>query len=46
VAARFASYGIALQGAAAAYCAALVAWPDMTAWRTAAAEEPWTIAWP
>jgi len=46
MAARFVGYGIALEGAAAAYRAALWAWPDMVVWRAAAAEEPWTIASP
>lgn len=45
VAARFASYGIALEGAAAAYGAALLTWPDVALWRAAAADEPWTIDW-
>lgn len=46
VAARFAGYDIALEGPPAAYCAALLAWPDMALWCAAAAEEPWIIAAP
>lgn len=46
VATRFASYGIALDGRAAAYAVALLAWPDLDLWRAAAAEEPWIIASP
>jgi glutathione S-transferase len=43
VATRFASYGVALEGAAAAYCDALLAWPDLLEWIEAARAEPWVI---
>ena len=43
VATRFHSYGVALEGAAAAYRDALLAWPDLVAWTEAAQAEPWSI---
>jgi glutathione S-transferase len=43
VAIRFHSYGVALEGAAAAYRDALLAWPDLAAWTEAAQAEPWSI---
>ncbi len=43
VATRLYSYGVALEGAAAAYRDALLAWPDLTAWTEAARAEPWVI---
>jgi glutathione S-transferase len=43
VATRFHSYGVALDGAAAAYRDALLAWPDLAAWTEAAQAEPWSI---
>ncbi len=43
VATRLRSYGVALEGAAAAYRDALLAWPDLVAWTEAARAEPWTI---
>ena len=43
VAARFHTYGVALEGAAAAYRDALLAWPDLAAWTEAAQAEPWVI---
>ncbi len=43
VATRFHGYGVALEGAAAAYRDALLAWPDMVAWTEAAQAEPWII---
>lgn len=43
VAARFATYGVPLEGAAAAYRDAVMAWPAMRAWITAAKAEPWVI---
>ncbi len=43
VATRFHSYGVALEGAAAAYRDALLAWPDLVAWTEAAHAEPWVI---
>ena len=43
VATRFHSYGVALEGAAAAYRDALLAWPDLAAWTEAAQAEPWSI---
>ncbi len=43
VATRFHSYGVALEGAAAAYRDALLAWPDLAAWTDAAQAEPWSI---
>ena len=46
VASRFATYGVPLSGAAAAYRDAVLAWPPMRAWRRAAKAEPWVIAFP
>ena len=43
VATRLRSYGVALEGAAAAYRDALLAWPDLVAWTEAAQAEPWVI---
>lgn len=41
VATRFHSYGVALEGPAAAYRDALLAWPDLAVWTEAAKAEPW-----
>ncbi len=46
VAARFAGYGVPLDGAAAAYRDAVLAWPDLEVWSRAAAGEPWVIRFP
>ncbi len=43
VAIRLDSYGVTLEGAAAAYRDALLAWPDLVAWTEAAQAEPWVI---
>ena len=43
VATRLRGYGVALEGAAAAYRDALLAWPDLIAWTEAAQAEPWII---
>ena len=43
VATRFRGYGVALEGAAAAYRDALLAWPDLVVWTEAAQAEPWVI---
>jgi glutathione S-transferase len=43
VATRLYSYGVALEGPAAAYRDALLAWPDLVAWTEAAQAEPWVI---
>ncbi len=43
VATRFHTYGVALDGAAAVYRDALLAWPDLAAWTEAARAEPWVI---
>ncbi len=43
VATRFRTYGVALEGAAAAYRDALLSWPDLAAWTEAARAEPWVI---
>ncbi len=43
VATRLRSYGVALEGAAADYRDALLAWPDLVAWTEAARAEPWVI---
>jgi glutathione S-transferase len=40
VATRFRTYGVALSGAAAAYCETLLAWPLFRAWEAAAPAEP------
>jgi glutathione S-transferase len=40
---RFVTYGVALEGAAAAYRDAIMAWPAMRAWVAAAKAEPWVI---
>ena len=40
---RFVTYGVDLGGAAAAYRDAVMAWPAMRAWITAAKAEPWVI---
>lgn len=44
VAARFQTYGVALDETAAAYAKALLAEPAMAAWTAAAIAEPWTVA--
>ena len=46
VASRFQTYGIGLNGPAAAYAEALLAWPPLAAWRQAAEAEPWVIEFP
>ena len=46
VAARFATYSVPLEGAAAAYRDEILAWPDFQEWCAAAAEEPWVIRFP
>ena len=46
VATRFATYGVALEGAAADYRDALMSWPDLRAWISAAQAEPWVIKGP
>ncbi len=43
VATRLHGYGVALEGTAAAYRDALLAWPDLVAWTEAAQAEPWVI---
>jgi glutathione S-transferase len=43
VATRFRTHGVALEGAAAAYRDALLAWPDLVVWTEAAQAEPWVI---
>jgi len=43
VATRFRTYGVALEGTAAAYRDALLAWPDLIAWTEAAQAEPWDV---
>lgn len=43
VATRLRGYGVALEGAAAAYRDALLAWPDLVAWTETAQAEPWVI---
>ncbi len=43
VATRFRSYGVALEGAAAAYRDALLSWPDLVEWTKTAQAEPWVI---
>ncbi len=43
VATRFRTFGVALEGAAAAYRDALLAWPDLVAWTEAAQAEPWVM---
>ena len=43
VATRFLTYGVALEGAAADYRDALMAWPDLSDWIAAAKAEPWVI---
>ncbi|MFQ6016680.1 MAG: glutathione S-transferase family protein [Kiloniellaceae bacterium] len=40
---RFVTYGIALDGAAAAYRDAIMAWPALRDWIAAAEAEPWVI---
>ncbi len=46
VATRFRTYGVALEGAAAAYRDALLNWHDLIAWTEAAQVEPWVIEEP
>jgi glutathione S-transferase len=46
VATRFVTYGVTLEGAAADYRDALVAWPDLRDWIAAAKVEPWIIEEP
>ncbi len=43
VATRFVTYGVALEGAAADYRDALMAWQDLSDWIAAAKAEPWVI---
>jgi len=43
VVSRFVTYGIALDPVAATYRDAVMAWPDLKEWYTAAAGEPWEI---
>ena len=43
---RFATYEVALEGAAAAYRDAVLAWPAMREWAAAAREESWVIEQP
>jgi glutathione S-transferase len=46
VATRFVTYDVALEGPAAAYRDAVLAWPALEAWTAAAQAEPWVIAFP
>ena len=46
VVSRFVTYGVPLEGAAAAYRDAVLARPAMRAWRRAAKAEPWVIPFP
>ncbi len=46
VAARFATYGVELPTAAAAYRDAVMAWPPIQEWIAAAEREPWVIEFP
>jgi glutathione S-transferase len=46
VATRFATYDVALQGPAAAYRDAILAWPALGEWTAAARSEPWVIESP
>ena len=46
VATRFVTYGVTLEGAAADYRDALVAWPDLSDWIATAKAEPWIIGEP
>jgi glutathione S-transferase len=46
VATRFRTYGVVLEGAAAAYRDALLNWHDLIAWTEAAQVEPWIIEEP
>ena len=41
---RLLGYGFPLDAGTAAYCAAVTELPDMQAWMTAAAEEPWIVS--
>ncbi len=43
---RFVTYDVALEGPAAAYRDAILAWPALREWATAAQAEPWVIAFP
>ena len=43
VAARFRTYGVALDPACQAYADAVLAWPAFLAWQKEALEEPWII---
>ncbi len=43
---RFVTYEVALEGPAAAYRDAVVAWPALREWTAAARAEPWVIAFP
>jgi glutathione S-transferase len=43
VASRFRTYGVPLNGTAAAYVEAIFAYPAMAAWAEAAAAEPWKL---
>jgi glutathione S-transferase len=46
VATRFATYEVALEGPAAAYRDAVLAWPALEEWCAAARVEPWVIEFP
>ena len=46
VASRFATYGVALPPVAAAYRDAILDWPMLQDWVTAARDEPWVIDFP
>jgi glutathione S-transferase len=43
---RFVTYEVALEGAAAAYRDAVLAWPALEEWSAAARTEPWVIEFP
>ena len=43
---RFVTYEVPLEGPAAAYRDAVLAWPALEAWTEAARAEPWVIAFP
>ncbi len=44
VVSRLVTYGVALDGVAAAYRDAVWAWPALQEWVKAAEQEPWVIA--
>ncbi len=46
VATRFVTYEVPLEGAAAAYRDAVMAWPALVEWTAAARAEPWVIEFP